>query len=95
MHSADTLLVCVPPGFTIMTVILIILAAAITQIKAVSVWLFIVMYALTFFFANFGPNATTFVTPVELFTTKYRSTLHGISAACGESSPLQIIYRFP
>ncbi|EIE21338.1 hypothetical protein COCSUDRAFT_56561 [Coccomyxa subellipsoidea C-169] len=66
-----------------MTVILIILAAAITQIKAVSIWLFIVMYALTFFFANFGPNATTFVTPVELFTTKYRSTLHGISAACG------------
>ena len=30
-----------------------------------------------------GPNATTFVTPVELFTTKYRSTLHGLSAASG------------
>ena len=34
---------------------------------------------------QFGPNATTFVTPVELFTTKYRSSLHGISAASGMS----------
>ncbi|EIE20161.1 MFS general substrate transporter [Coccomyxa subellipsoidea C-169] len=81
-------------GFTIMTVILIILAAAITQIKAVSVWLFIVMYALTFFFANFGPNATTFVTPVELFTTKYRSTLHGISAACGKAGAIVGAFGF-
>ncbi len=67
-----------------MTVILLVLAAAIQQIISVNIWLFIVLYALTFFFANFGPNATTFITPVELFTTKYRSTLHGISAATGE-----------
>ncbi|CAL8470992.1 g10534 [Coccomyxa elongata] len=58
-------------GFTIMTVILVVLAAAINQIISVNIWLFIVLYALTFFFANFGPNATTFITPVELFNTKY------------------------
>ncbi|KAK9846381.1 hypothetical protein WJX81_002681 [Elliptochloris bilobata] len=81
-------------GFTIMTTILIILAAAFTQIKAVSIWLFIVMYALTFFFANFGPNATTFITPVELFTTKYRSTLHGISAACGKAGAIVGAFGF-
>ncbi|MCI09705.1 inorganic phosphate transporter 1-4-like, partial [Trifolium medium] len=28
---------------------------------------FVVMYSLTFFFANFGPNATTFVVPAEIF----------------------------
>ncbi len=39
-------------GFTIMTIILIILASAFYQIKKVSIWLFVVMYALTFFFAN-------------------------------------------
>ena len=135
-----------------MTTILIILADAYVQIKAASIWLFIVLYvsagplclhspvfalrlgrrawctgklcvpqalprpcwcgsggggaraalarradraarrgaaqALTFFFANFGPNATTFITPVELFTTKYRSTLHGISAASGARARL-------
>ncbi|KAL3698083.1 hypothetical protein R1sor_012159 [Riccia sorocarpa] len=44
---------------------------------------FIAVYALTFFFANFGPNATTFIIPAELFPARLRSTCHGISAASG------------
>ena len=43
-----------------------------------------VLYALTFFFANFGPNSTTFILPAEVFATKFRSTLHGISASMGK-----------
>ncbi|GAB4850913.1 Probable inorganic phosphate transporter 1-3 [Ancistrocladus abbreviatus] len=42
---------------------------------------FIIMYAFTFFFANFGPNATTFIVPAEVFPARLRSTCHGISAA--------------
>lgn len=72
-------------GFASMTILMIILAAAYTQIVATSKWLFIVMYAFTFFFANFGPNSVTFIQPVELFETRFRSTLHGISAAAGTS----------
>ncbi|RUP47658.1 hypothetical protein BC936DRAFT_145483 [Jimgerdemannia flammicorona] len=30
---------------------------------------------------KFGPNATTFIYPGEMFPTRYRSTCHGISAA--------------
>ncbi|XP_012490693.1 probable inorganic phosphate transporter 1-7 [Gossypium raimondii] len=45
---------------------------------------FVVMYSLTFFFANFGPNATTFVVPAEIFPARLRSTCHGISAAAGK-----------
>ncbi|KAK9805161.1 hypothetical protein WJX72_002836 [[Myrmecia] bisecta] len=75
-------------GFGLMTALLIVLASAYTQIVHASKWLFIVLYALTFFFANFGPNTTTFVTPVELFATKYRSTLHGISAASGKAGAI-------
>ncbi|KAL0286579.1 UNVERIFIED_CONTAM: Inorganic phosphate transporter 1-4 [Sesamum angustifolium] len=45
---------------------------------------FVVMYSLTFFFANFGPNATTFVVPAEIFPARHRSTCHGISAAAGK-----------
>ncbi|KAG6774590.1 hypothetical protein POTOM_021950 [Populus tomentosa] len=45
---------------------------------------FVVMYSLTFFFANFGPNATTFVVPAEIFPARLRSTCHGISAASGK-----------
>ncbi|KAB1200931.1 Inorganic phosphate transporter 1-4 [Morella rubra] len=45
---------------------------------------FVVMYSLTFFFANFGPNATTFIVPAEIFPARLRSTCHGISAATGK-----------
>ncbi|XP_050223278.1 inorganic phosphate transporter 1-4-like [Mercurialis annua] len=45
---------------------------------------FVVMYSFTFFFANFGPNATTFVVPAEIFPARLRSTCHGISAAAGK-----------
>ena len=46
------------------------------------------MYALTFFFANFGPNATTFIIPAELFPARLRSTCHGISAAAGKAGAI-------
>ncbi|KAJ4972846.1 hypothetical protein NE237_006020 [Protea cynaroides] len=49
---------------------------------------FVVMYALTFFFCNFGPNATTFVVPAEIFPARLRSTCHGISAACGKAGAI-------
>lgn len=49
---------------------------------------FIVMYALTFFFANFGPNATTFIVPAELFPARLRSTCHGMSAAAGKAGAI-------
>ncbi|KAJ1269701.1 hypothetical protein BS78_07G231500 [Paspalum vaginatum] len=45
---------------------------------------FVVMYAFTFFFANLGPNATTFIVPAEIFPARLRSTCHGISAASGK-----------
>jgi PHS family inorganic phosphate transporter-like MFS transporter len=49
---------------------------------------FILMYGLTFFFANFGPNATTFVVPAEVFPARLRSTCHGISAAAGKAGAI-------
>ncbi|XP_013747329.2 inorganic phosphate transporter 1-4-like [Brassica napus] len=45
---------------------------------------FVIMYSLTFFFANFGPNATTFIVPAEIFPARFGSTCHGISAASGK-----------
>lgn len=45
---------------------------------------FVILYSLTFFFANFGPNSTTFVVPAEIFPARFRSTCHGISAAAGK-----------
>ncbi|XWS15108.1 hypothetical protein CRYUN_Cryun35bG0065800 [Craigia yunnanensis] len=37
---------------------------------------FVVRYGLAFFFANFGPNSTTFVVPAEIFPARFRSTCH-------------------
>jgi hypothetical protein len=45
---------------------------------------FIVLYGLTYFFANAGPNSTTFIMPAEAFPTRARATAHGISAAMGK-----------
>ena len=47
--------------------------------------LFVFLYGLTFFFANFGPNMSTFVIPAEAFPTRARATCHGISAASGKA----------
>ncbi|KAL1832406.1 hypothetical protein ACET3Z_002057 [Daucus carota] len=55
---------------------------------------FVVMYSLTFFFSNFGPNATTFVVPAEIFPARLRSTCHGISAACGKAGAMVGAFGF-
>ncbi|XP_030470776.1 low affinity inorganic phosphate transporter 1-like [Syzygium oleosum] len=55
---------------------------------------FVVMYSLTFFFANFGPNATTFVVPAEIFPARLRSTCHGISAAAGKAGAMVGAFGF-
>lgn len=57
---------------------------------------YVFLYILANFFQNFGPNTTTFILPGEAFPTRYRSTAHGISAACGKSGAIisQIIFTF-
>jgi MFS transporter, PHS family, inorganic phosphate transporter len=52
------------------------------------------LFCLANFFQNFGPNVTTFIIPGEVFPTRYRSTGHGFSAACGKLGAIvaQIIF---
>jgi MFS transporter, PHS family, inorganic phosphate transporter len=45
---------------------------------------FITLFVMCQFFMNFGANTTTFIVPGEVFPTRYRTTAHGISAACGK-----------
>jgi PHS family inorganic phosphate transporter-like MFS transporter len=46
--------------------------------------LFLVLFGVTYFFAEFGPNTTTFVYPTEIFPVRVRTTGHGIAAAAGK-----------
>jgi MFS transporter, PHS family, inorganic phosphate transporter len=43
---------------------------------------------LTFFFANYGPNTTTFVLPSLVYSPECRSTFNGLSAAAGKLGAL-------
>lgn len=69
-------------GLVLMAAFLI--ALGFINTLANSPWAFITVYSLTMFFANAGPNTTTFVIPAELYPTRFRSTLFGICAASGK-----------
>jgi MFS transporter, PHS family, inorganic phosphate transporter len=45
---------------------------------------FLLLFGATYFFAEFGPNTTTFVYPAEIFPVRVRTTAHGIAAAAGK-----------
>jgi len=55
----------------------------------------LMLYALTFFFIDFGPNTTTFVIPSEVFPVSARTTGHGISAAAGKFGAALSVFLFP
>eukprot|EP00842_Homolaphlyctis_polyrhiza_P002930 jgi/Hompol1/3638/HPOL_006662-RA len=71
-------------GFGVLTVVLTIIAATWDQLNGDNKTPFIALFTIAQFFFNFGPNSTTFVVPGEVFPTRWRSTGHGISAACGK-----------
>jgi MFS transporter, PHS family, inorganic phosphate transporter len=69
-------------GFGMMAVAFLVLAFVPNLEKMVMP--FLIIYGLSFFFTEFGPNATTFVYPSEVFPVKVRTTGHGIAAAMGK-----------
>ncbi|KAF2643464.1 MFS general substrate transporter [Massarina eburnea CBS 473.64] len=68
-------------GFAILTIIFCVLGFAWRGLTRVHL---LILYVLAQFFFNFGPNATTFITPAEIFPTRVRSTGHGLSAGFGK-----------
>ncbi|KAD2392922.1 hypothetical protein E3N88_39899 [Mikania micrantha] len=76
-------------GFLMMSIFMFIIGAKYENLATKeNRWIFATLYGLTFFFANFGPNSTTFVLPAELFPTRVRSTCHAISAASGKAGAM-------
>ncbi|HXE07969.1 MAG TPA: MFS transporter [Acidobacteriaceae bacterium] len=56
---------------------------------------FLLIYGLSYFFTEFGPNVTTFVYPSEIFPVRVRTTGHGISAAMGKLGGFLGVFLFP
>jgi MFS transporter, PHS family, inorganic phosphate transporter len=71
-----------------------IIGFAVMAIAFVCLWLvpgatttilpFLLLFGATYFFAEFGPNTTTFVYPAEIFPVRVRTTCHGVAAAAGK-----------
>ncbi|CAO2041507.1 unnamed protein product [Urochloa humidicola] len=83
-------------GFTMMTIFMLGLAAAHHYWKGEAILPtgVAVTSALIFFFANFGPNSTTFIVPTEIFPTRLRSTCHGIAGAGGKAGAIVGVLLF-
>jgi MFS transporter, PHS family, inorganic phosphate transporter len=54
-----------------------------------------IVYGVSYFFAEFGPNTTTFVLPAELYPVSMRATGHGISAGVAKLGAFIGVFLFP
>jgi len=71
-------------GFALMMITYGVLGLFMTTLKQQPAVL-MVIYGLTYFFSNFGPNSTTFILPSESFPFEIRSSLNGFCAAMGKA----------
>ncbi len=65
-------------GFALMGLMFLVLG--LVPALAHNAGAFIAVFGLSYFFAEFGPNVTTFILASELFPVNLRTTGHGISA---------------
>jgi len=80
-------------GFAIMAGAYLV-AGAVPGIAS-SVVPFLLCYGISYFFAEFGPNTTTFVLPSELFPTGARTTAHGTSAGVAKAGACIGVFAVP
>jgi Sugar (and other) transporter len=80
-------------GFVMMAITF----AAIAFIPGVSKLIvpFVIIYGVSYFFTEFGPNSTTFVYPAEIFPVTARTTGHGVAAAAGKLGGFLGVFLFP
>jgi MFS family permease len=56
---------------------------------------FIIVFGISYFFTEFGPNVTTFILSAELYPVNLRTTGHGISAGLGKFGAFLGVFLFP
>ena len=80
-------------GFAVMALCFLVIAAVPGMTTAVVP--FLLVYGVSYFFTEFGPNMTTFVLPSELYPVAMRTTGHGISAGIGKLGAFIGVFLFP
>ena len=56
---------------------------------------FLLIFGMSYFFIEFGPNTTTFVLPSEVFPVSMRTTGHGIAAGIGKLGAFVGVFLVP
>jgi MFS transporter, PHS family, inorganic phosphate transporter len=80
-------------GFAVMGLCFLVIAAVPGMTTAVVP--FLLVFGVSYFFTEFGPNMTTFVMPSELYPVAMRATGHGISAGVGKLGAFIGVFLFP
>jgi MFS transporter, PHS family, inorganic phosphate transporter len=80
-------------GFAMMALCFLIIAVIPGMTTVVAP--FLLVYGVSYFFTEFGPNMTTFVMPSELYPVTMRATGHGISAGVGKFGAFVGVFLFP
>jgi MFS transporter, PHS family, inorganic phosphate transporter len=80
-------------GFAMMA--LVFLLIGIIPTATTVAWQFVLLYGISYFFTEFGPNTTTFIYPAEFFPVEVRTTGHGISAGAGKMGAFAGAFLFP
>ena len=80
-------------GFAMMALCFLVIAAVPGMTTTVAP--FLLVYGVSYFFTEFGPNMTTFVLPSELYPVTMRATGHGISAGIGKLGAFIGVFLFP
>jgi MFS transporter, PHS family, inorganic phosphate transporter len=80
-------------GFAVMAACFAVIAVVPGMTTAVVP--FLLVYGVSYFFTEFGPNMTTFVLPSELYPVTMRTTGHGISAGIGKLGAFIGVFLFP
>jgi MFS family permease len=80
-------------GFAVMAVTFVVLAAV--PKLTTTVVPFLLIFGLSYFFVEFGPNTTTFVIPSEVFPVSMRTTGHGFAAGIGKLGAFVGVFLVP
>jgi MFS transporter, PHS family, inorganic phosphate transporter len=80
-------------GFAVMGLCFLVIAAIPGMTTTVAP--FLLVYGVSYFFTEFGPNMTTFVMPSEIYPVDMRATGHGISAGVGKLGAFIGVFLFP
>ena len=80
-------------GFAVMALCFAVIALVPSMTTMVAP--FLLVYGVSYFFTEFGPNMTTFVIPSEVYPVAMRATGHGISAGVGKLGAFIGVFLFP